>query len=123
MPQIIVDWKNPDYRAVFVERARRLRELRADPRKLEAVKKYYATAPGGIAQFISDWAMTVDPRVSGAGRSPVMPFLLFPKQMELVNWIIDRWQGNEPGVVHPRNTTDLVFCPPDRGVAPLLNAA
>jgi hypothetical protein len=99
MPQLTVDWKNPDYAPVFMERARRLKELRADPRKLEAVKKYYATAPGGIAQFISDWAMTIDPRVSGMGRSPVMPFLLFPKQIELVNWIVARWRGDEPGIL------------------------
>lgn len=99
MPQLIVDWKNPDYAAVFRERARRLAWIRANPAQLPAIKKHYATAPGGIAQFISDWAMTVDPRVSGKGRSPIMPFLLFPKQMDLVNWIIDRWRAGEPGVL------------------------
>jgi phage terminase large subunit len=99
MPQIEVDWKNPNYQAVFVERARRLAWLRANPDKLPAVKKHYASAPGGIAQFISDWAMTLDPRVSGRGRTPLMPFLLFPKQVELVDFVIERWRNGEPGVM------------------------
>jgi len=28
-----------------------------------------------------------------------MPFILFPKQVELVNWIIERWQRGESGTV------------------------
>lgn len=90
------DFKNPDYRAVFLERAERLRRLRERPEDLPALKLYYKNH---IAQFISDWAMTVDPRVSGRGRTPLMPFLLFPKQVELVDACIEQWKAGEPFVL------------------------
>jgi phage terminase large subunit len=96
MPQILIDWKNPDYAPVFKERQRRLISLRANPSQVPKLQRYYKDHLG---QFISDWAMTVDPRVSGSGRSPIMPFLLFPKQLELVDWIVELWRGNEPGVL------------------------
>jgi hypothetical protein len=99
MPILTIDWKNPDYADVFKERTRRLAWLRENATRLHKVRKYYATAPGGIAAFITDWAMTMDPRVSGKGRTPLMPFILFPKQVELVNFIIDQWRADEPGVL------------------------
>ncbi len=82
----------PDYAAVIQLRVERLRRIRANPEKLPALKNFYRDH---IAQFISDFGITVDPRV----RPAFMPFVLFPKQIELVNWIIERWQSGEPGVV------------------------
>ena len=93
-----LDWKNPNYAPVFAERIKRLTWIRANPQALPALKKHYRDSPGGIAQFISDWATTMDPRVSGKGRSPMMPFVLFPRQVENVNWILERWRAGEPGV-------------------------
>lgn len=90
------DWKTPNYAPVFIERAERLARLREHPEDLPAVRLYYRDH---IPQFISDWAMTVDSRVSGRGRSPLMPFLLFPKQIELVEWVIERWRKGEPGIL------------------------
>jgi hypothetical protein len=95
-PPYQVDFKNPDYRPIFLERTERLKWLRANPAKLKAVKAYYKDH---IADFISDWAITVDPRVSGKGRNPVMPLILMPKQRELVEWIIAMWKGGDPGVL------------------------
>ena len=96
MPDIAVDFRNPDYDAVFMERARRLRWIRANPGRLPALRLHYRDNP---AQFLSDWAMTYDSRVASQGRSPIMPFVLFPRQVELVGWIIERWRADEPGVV------------------------
>lgn len=90
-----IDYRNPDYTPIFVERAARLARLRANPKDLPLIKRYYAD---NTAQFITDWALTVDPRVLKP-RSPVMPFLLFPKQIELIQWIEDRYQNEEAGVV------------------------
>ncbi len=74
------------------QRIERLRRIRQNPDKLPALKNYYRD---NIATFIDDWGITIDPRAQ-----PVLrPFILFPKQRELVNWIIARWQGGEPGVV------------------------
>ena len=91
-----IDYKNPDYVPVFLERQRRLAWIRANPAQLPALKLYYRDH---IAAFIDDFAMTLDPRVSGAGRSPLMPFKLFPKQIELVDFIVRKWRAGEPGVL------------------------
>ena len=86
------DFRRPDYAAVIRQRIERLRRIRQNPDKLPALKNYYRD---NIATFIDDWGITIDPRAQ-----PVLrPFILFPKQRELVNWIIARWQGGEPGVV------------------------
>ncbi len=95
-PEDAFNFKAPDYVPIFAARAQRLARLRADPKQLPALKHYYA---GHIPDFINDWAVTVDPRVAGSGRSPVMPFLLFPKQREMAEWILARWRAGEPGIM------------------------
>jgi len=90
------DWKNPDYSAILRDRIARLARIRANPQDLPALRTYYRDH---AAQFISDFGVTVDPRVAAKGRPAFMPFILFPKQVELVNWIIERWQRGESGTV------------------------
>lgn len=96
-----VNWKSPDYTAVFAERARRLRWLRSGTpseiaERVANLKAHYAVH---VADFIDDWGVTVDPRVAALGREPLMPFRLFPKQRELVDWLLDRWKGGDNGIV------------------------
>lgn len=91
------DWKNPDYGPVFVERMRRLQYLRDTPGALEQVRTYYATDPDGVADFIHDWGVTVDPRNADVGLPVTVPFLLFPKQREWIAWFMERWQNRERG--------------------------
>jgi len=90
------DWKNPDYTAVLKQRLERLQKIRATPQHLPALRLHYQNH---IAQFLDDWAVTVDPRVAAKGRSAFMPLKLFPKQVELVNWFIALWKSGEPGVL------------------------
>jgi phage terminase large subunit len=87
-----IDYRNPDYRPIFEQRAARLTYLRKNPRDLALIKRHYATHK---AEFINDWALTIDPRVLKP-QSPIMPFLLFPKQIELIHWI-EKCQANETG--------------------------
>ena len=89
------DWKNPDYVAVFRERQDRLLKLRADPQLLALCKKYYKDHP---AQFINDWGCTTDPRNIEKKRPALIPFILFPKQVEWIDWVMDRWANSEPGI-------------------------
>lgn len=94
-----INWKNPDYDAVVRERAARLERLRADPEYANVVaglKAYYKEHP---AEFISDWGFTFDPRRAEEGLNPNIPFILFPKQVEFIGWVYDRWRGKEPGLV------------------------
>ena len=61
-----------------------------------ALMAYYSTRP---AQWIIDWGMTFDPRNPERGLPATAPFLLFPKQVEAVEWIVARWEKREDGLV------------------------
>lgn len=89
------DFRNPDYARVFSERAERLNWIRANPDKLPALKAYYAEH---LADFINDFGMTVDPRNVERRLPAQVPFLLFGKQREWVDWLMERWRNQEPGI-------------------------
>jgi phage terminase large subunit len=76
------DWKNPDYAPVIQQRVRRLMAIRANPHGLPALRLYYRDH---IAQFLTDFGVTHD--------------VLFPRQIELIEFFYARWQGQEPGLV------------------------
>lgn len=90
------DFKNPDYVQVFDWRVERLYRLRDKPETLEALRVFYKNNP---AQFIIDWGITSDPRNVEIGLPTVMPFFLFPKQEEYVQWFVERWKNKEAGIV------------------------
>lgn len=83
------------------ERDRRIAWMRVDPRRIAALKVYFATHP---ADFIDNYGVTVDPRlaakkVKGVARHPVLPFILFPRQRDLIGWMLARYHNGEPGIV------------------------
>lgn len=82
--------------AAFRRRGDALRRLRQNPATVPALRAYYAEHP---AAFISDWAVTVDPRLPERGLPSVVPFELFPRQVEMVEWIMERYAASEPGVL------------------------
>jgi phage terminase large subunit len=90
-----LDWRSPDYAAVYTERAERLKRIRATPGMLAGLLEFYATHP---VEFINDWGMTFDPRNAEIGLPTTVPFLLFPKQAEFVEWVLARWRGREDGL-------------------------
>lgn len=89
------NWRNPDYLPVFAARTERLKRLRANPSALPAIRDYYREHP---AQFISDWGLTSDPRNVERGIPTAIPFLLFPRQVQWVDWLLERWRSQEPGI-------------------------
>lgn len=89
------DWKNPDYKPVWAERIERLNRLRADPSLIPAVKLHYKDNP---VAFINDWGATFDPRLAEIGVETTVPFLLFERQAEFINWTVARWRGREDGL-------------------------
>jgi phage terminase large subunit len=91
-----IDWKNPDYGPVWLHRLSVLKALRADENAMAGVKVYYQTHP---ADFINDWMSTFDPRNVERGMAPTMPFMLFPKQREFIDWLYARWKSRDDGVV------------------------
>lgn len=87
------DFKKPDYTAVFIHRQKQLRKLRANPDKLPMIKAFYRDNP---AQFIIDWGCTFDPRNVERGLPAIVPFLLFPRQEEWIDWCVQKWKNQEP---------------------------
>ena len=93
-------WKTPDYQSVFEARIAALERIRADaktnPQAIPALKAYYKDNP---VAFINDWGMTVDPRNAEIDMPTEIPFLLFPKQQECVEWVVGHWRGRQNGML------------------------
>lgn len=89
------DFRDPDYATVFAQRAERLTWIRQNPHQLPALRLYYRE---NLADWINDWGMTVDPRNVERRLPAQVPFILFGKQREWVDWIIERWRNQEPGI-------------------------
>lgn len=89
------DFKNPNYGAVWEHRTKMLLTIRENPEMMDGIKQYYKN---NIAQFITDWGVTYDPRNADIGLPTTLPFVLFEKQEEYVNWIIERWKKRENGL-------------------------
>lgn len=89
------DFLNPRYEPIFLERIARLKRLRGE-NLLPGLRAHYTDNP---ADFIHDWMVTVDPRNPERGIPAVVPFLLFPRQVEFINWMRDRWLGRSDGLV------------------------
>lgn len=89
------DFKNPDYGQVFEYRIENLNRMRQNPKGVAALRQFYRHNPG---QFIIDWGVTFDPRNVKRGLPALMPFMLFPRQEEWVDWFMERWRNSEPGI-------------------------
>lgn len=89
------DYKNPDYLPIIRERVARLKRLRDQPERLPFLKRYYRDNP---AQFITDWGVTSDPRNVEIGLPVQIPFILFPRQREWIDWVLERWRQRQFGV-------------------------
>lgn len=96
MPPTPFSWQRPDYLAVYEQRMQKLKRLRANPDSLPTLRAYYATNP---AQFITDWGCTFDPRNPERGLPASVPFVLFPKQREMIAWVVARWRAQEAGLI------------------------
>lgn len=76
----------PDYTAEFGRRQQRLLNLRKNPALAVGAKEYYRTR---CIEWIEHWGVTVDPRNAGVpGKLTTMPFIMFPKQRELCEFVL-----------------------------------
>lgn len=89
------DFRKPDYIKAFSYRVERLEQIRKNTSSIQALKLYYRDNP---AQFITDWGCTADPRNVEIGLPAVIPFMLFPRQEEWVNWAVEQWKSRKPGI-------------------------
>ncbi len=90
----------PDYAKKLQDRQKRLILFRTNPEQLRGAKLFYTASFEGCIQFIEDWMDTVDPRNAGKpGKMVRMPFVLFPKQRELVKFLFECVHGETSGLI------------------------
>jgi hypothetical protein len=75
----------PDYVAEFAKRQSRLLKIRGNPAMLLGAKEYYRTRPH---EFVDHWTITYDPRNAGSETPATLPFILFKRQRELVDFLL-----------------------------------
>ena len=102
-----IDYRNPDYNAVWQWRIDKLAAARRDPGLLAAAKQYYKEHP---IELMQDWGVTFDPRMLDIGRSALIPFILFPKQLEWLAWVIECWTDRENGLSDKSRDMGLTWC-------------
>jgi phage terminase large subunit len=91
-----MDWKNPDYSAIFDYRMRTLDQLReGTPDAFLELKAWYRENP---ADFINDWGVTFDPRNAERRLPTIIPFVLFKRQREWIDFVLRKWRAQEPGL-------------------------
>lgn len=74
---------------------------------LAPLRAYYRARPW---QFVDDWGVTVDPRNIERGLPAVLPFRLFPKQREWMEWALERWRAGEPGITEKSRDCGISWC-------------
>ena len=89
------NWKRPDYASIFDQRSETLLRIREHPERLPDLRDYYRENP---ADFINDWGVTYDPRNAERGLPTLIPFVLFEKQREWIDYVLARWRAQEPGL-------------------------
>lgn len=102
------DFKNPDYSAVLAQRADRLKQIRSDPQLLAACHRHYYDHPWDL---VNDWGMTFNPKtLAKPGRVAFMPFVLFPRQLEWMQWTYANWQSSTPGITVKSRECGVSWC-------------
>lgn len=97
--QAAFDWRNPVYRPIWQRRMRmlaRIRDPERGPELFAGMMNHYRA--GHIDTMIDDWGVTTDPRNAGTGRPIVMPFILFPRQREFIQWLWHLYRVKKGGI-------------------------
>jgi phage terminase large subunit len=89
------DFKNPDYPRIFQWRIDTLMKLRADPNLVAQFKIHYREHP---IDFIQDWGTTFDPRNVAKKLPTLMPLMLFDRQVQFLEWVLDMFERQEFGL-------------------------
>jgi len=90
----------PDYESEIIRRKKLLALIRKDPIQLDICKLIYKNGAEGCIRFISDWGMLVEPREAfSADAPPLIPFIFFKRQEEMVQFIIECLFGGGRGLV------------------------
>ena len=91
----MIKWP-PDYTKVFQDRQKRLKSILTSNDIAFGAIEYYRKHP---KDFIEHWCMTYDPRKAGTDVPTMMPFVMFPRQKELVQFLWECLKDQESGLI------------------------
>ena len=98
----------PDYAKITAERIERNTLInQMGLQELEVLKAHYRRAPW---EFIEHFGTTLDSRSIAKGKPALVPFVLWPAQRKLIQWIHERWQGSEPGTIVKSRDVGASWC-------------
>ena len=86
----------PDYVSVWAWRQDQFWRLRDSPSLVMGARIYYADRP---VEFINHWCDTYDPRNAGSDTPARMPFILFPRQADMVRFLHECVRDEEGGLI------------------------
>lgn len=91
----MAEWK-PNYTMEFKKRLEALEAINKDPILKMGALEHYKDNP---IDFINDWTITFDPRNAGSDIPVTMPLILFPKQEDLVRFLLSCIEDGEGGLI------------------------
>ena len=97
----------PNYTHLFQERQRRFVATFRDPVLQLGAKTFYKDKP---VDFIRDWGITYDPRNIPKQLPTTIPFELFPRQVELIEFLSDCLFSRENGLVEKARDFGATWC-------------
>lgn len=86
----------PDYTEIIRNRQILFKKLNKNPSLVTGAKEYFKSHP---VDFIESWGMTYDPRNSGVNKPTLMPFILFERQRDFINFLQSCITDQECGLI------------------------
>lgn len=86
----------PDFAAEWERRELVTKIINSTPDPRATADKYYANNP---VAFVRDNCITYDPRNPARKQPATMPFIPFPKQVELIEFFVSLLEDQEPGLI------------------------
>lgn len=80
---------------MLTDRKKRFDIIVRQPDLIPGAKAYYSTR---YKELIEDWFVTYDPRNISKGLPPIMPFILFDRQKEFIDFFLDCIKKEENGL-------------------------
>lgn len=97
----------PDYGSVYLWREKQLAAFENDPTLLRDAKAYYKHHS---KEFICHWMDVYEPRNAGTDKPVWLPFILFEKQAEFIDFIDSLIAEQQPGLVEKSRTMGATWC-------------
>ena len=99
-------YSEADYRAAYEHRITLLENVRKSDKNRDGAIEHYRHHPHDL---ITDFMDTYDPRRLATGDSPVIPFMLFPRQTELIDFIRACMADSSNGLIEKSRDTGCTF--------------